>query len=148
MSESQVTTPIVPAIKVSTLDGHRIVGGSKPRGGQPQQNVNQDVQIKTHGKMDVQMSAGGIAIKHPAAHTHETRGPAGSMGKRVPLTTNAPVPQRGRAVITTPASPFSRAEIEFLGGLASNAAQSLAGAQLELAHAALATLAKLHETSK
>ena len=53
-----------------------------------------------------------------------------------------------REAVGNTALGFSRAEIEFLGGLASNAAQSLAGAQLELAHAALATLAKLHETSK
>lgn len=162
MSESQVLSKIVPpAIKVSSLDGHRIVsrpgGGPVRDGGQPSRAESQDVVIKHRAPLDVQMTAGGVTIKHPAGHTHESRGIAGAghdgsgggaIGKRVPLTHNANIPQRGRAVVTAPASPFSRDEIVFLGGLVSNAAQSLAGAQLEIATATLEKLSKLHETSK
>ena len=152
MSESQVLNKIVPpAIKVSSLDGHRITsrpsGGGARDGGQPARVENQDIVIKHRAPIDVQMTAGGVTIKHPAGHTHESRGVAGA-GERVPLSRNMSQSQHGRAVVTTPSSPFTRAELELLGGLVSNAAQSLGGAQLVTATHALEKLGKLHESSK
>lgn len=99
MAESQIVRKVTPRVKVSSMDGHRMLThpqqaptrpGRQPplrnlSGGQPSQHQAQDVTFKPQ-PIDITMQAGGVLVKRPPTlEEHALRSGTRSIREGAPI---------------------------------------------------------------
>ena len=154
MSETQIIKKIVPAIKVSSMDNHRMLthpaaaparaGTQAPRrtggGGQPIKHQQNDVAFR-QAPMEAVMGGGGVIVKHPHPHPRAAAAPP------MTLSTPAPALARGVAPALTPEHVTFLVQLVDAHMTKRSELGALSGAQgaveLDLARGVMAALAQI-----